>query len=232
MEVNQFRYSADNFSYVVHGEKSALVIDGGAVQEILSFLDQYRLKAEFIVNTHSHPDHTVGTDTMVKRSGAAYLDNHILRKNKFIQLEGESIQVYHTPGHTEDSLTFHAGKILITGDTLFNGTIGNCFSGDIEGFFKSVKMLTAFPGETIVYAGHDYVKESAAFAKFLEPDNPDIDLFLENYNPSHVYSTLSQELKVNPYLRFNDAKMTEVLKRRGLPVETEYDRWKSLMSIE
>ena len=122
--------------------------------------------------------------------------------------------------------------MLITGDTLFNGTVGNCFSGDLKRFYDSIKLLMGFPGETIIYAGHDYVQESMAFAKNLEPDNRDIDLFLKKYDPEHVYSTIDEELKINPYLRFNESKIITLLKSKGLPVATEYERWESLMSIE
>ena len=89
-----------------------------------------------------------------------------------------------------------------------------------------------FPGDTIIYAGHDYIKESMEFAKFVEPDNTDIDIFLKNYDPGHVRSTLEEEKKINPYLRFNQESVISFLEQRGLPVETEYERWDSLMSID
>ena len=139
--------------------------------------------------------------------------------------------MYHTPGHTNDSVTFHFGNILITGDTLFNGKAGRCFSGDLKGFYRSVKLLMDFPGETIIYAGHDYVEEYMEFARGLEPDNTHIDRFLEKYGPAHVYSTLDEEFKINPFLRFNEPRIVSFLKDRGLPVSTEYERWESLMTL-
>jgi hydroxyacylglutathione hydrolase len=88
-----------------------------------------------------------------------------------------------------------------------------------------------FPGETIVYAGHDYVEEYMEFAKQLEPDNTHIERFLGKYDPAHVYSTLDEEFKINPFLRFNDKKIISILQKRDLPVGTEYERWESLMSL-
>jgi len=232
MKIRQFRYSSDNLGYVIYGEKSAVAIDGGAVEAILKFLDKNRLQLEFVANTHSHPDHTVGTRSLVSRSHAEYIDNNVLRRNKEIELEGKKIAVYHTPGHTEDSLCFHVEKLLITGDTLFNGTIGNCFTGDLDAFFESVRLLMGFPGDTLVYAGHDYVSMAMQFAKYLEPDNKDIAVFLRQYDSAHVRSRLADELKVNPYMRFNEESIISVLRKRGLPVETEEQRWHSLMSVE
>jgi len=219
-------------AYLLYGKKAALAIDGGAVEEILSFVNKQGLKLEFAINTHSHHDHTSGTRELLIRSGAQYLENEILREKGFVELEEEKISVYHTPGHTKDSLCFHVGNILISGDTLFNGTVGNCFSGDLDGFLKSLKLLMGLPEETVVYAGHDYVRGSLTFARYLEPGNRDIDRFLKNYDPGHVRSSLGEELKVNPYLRFNTPEMIAVLRQRGLSVKTEEDRWRSLMSIE
>ncbi len=87
------------------------------------------------------------------------------------------------------------------------------------------------PGKTIIYAGHDYVEEYMGFAKELEPDNPYIERYLEKYDPAHVHSTLEEESRINPFLRFNDKKIISVLEKRDLPTKTEYERWESLMSL-
>jgi len=232
MKIKQFRYSSDNLSYLLYDETSAIAIDAGAVEAIIAFIGEQGLKLEFVTNTHLHPDHTLGNKAVLERSGSKYLENNALREKGKIKLGKEEITVYHTPGHTEDSVCFHWGKVLITGDTLFNGTVGNCFSGDIKAFFESAKLLASFPAETVIYAGHDYIKESMFFAKYVDPDNKEIDLFLKKYDPNHVYSTLADEFKINPYLRFNDEKMTAILRKRGLSTKTEYDRWKSLMAFD
>jgi hydroxyacylglutathione hydrolase len=232
LKVKQFRYGADNLGYLVYGQESAMVIDGGNVHEILSFAAHQGLTIRLVANTHDHPDHTMGNISLLKASGARFLsDEHLLGDTK-INLETTQIHVYHTPGHTEDSVCFHTGSVIITGDTLFNGTIGNCFSGDTESFYRSIKMIMALPCKTIVYAGHDYVKDSMVFALRLEPDNQDIARFLQNYDPGHVFSTLDDEFKVNPYFRFNDPKIVSVLNKRNLPTDTEWQRWQSLMTLE
>jgi hydroxyacylglutathione hydrolase len=232
MNIKQFRYSADNFGYLLYADKSAIAIDGGAVDAILLFARQNNLKIEFAVNTHAHSDHMMGLKSLLKASGAVYFDQTALLEKGSLKLANENIHIISTPGHTKDSVTFHAGNFLVTGDTLFNGTIGNCFSGDLKSFLDSIKRLMSFPKDTAIYAGHNYIQQAMSFAKWLDPDNESIDHFLKKYSPDLVRSTLEDELKVNPYLRFNDPEIISVLKQKGLPVTTEWERWESLMSLE
>jgi len=231
MKVRQFRYGADNLGYILYARESALAVDGGAVGEMCKFIESQGLKLEGITNTHDHMDHTCGNRELIDRTGAPFIDNRTLRPGQTIELDGEKIEVYHTPGHSEDSVCFLADNAIISGDTLFNGTIGNCFTGDLNGFYHSIKKLLALPDSTIVYAGHDYVRDSLAFARHLEPGNEAIGSFLERYNPAHVFSTLEEERAMNPYLRFNDPAIIAFLERNGLPVATELERWNSLMRI-
>lgn len=231
LKVKQFRYGFDNLGYLVYGGASALAADGGAADAIIAFAAQNGLSLQYVANTHDHPDHTSGNAALLKGSHARLLTAEELQKGS-IELAGMKIQIIHTPGHTNDSLCFYTGDILISGDTLFNGTIGNCFSGNLEGFYNSILKLMALPARTIVYAGHDYVRDSMAFAKHIEPGNTAGDDFLRRYDPEHVFSTLADEKNINPYFRFNEPALIALMEKRGLPVATQWERWQSLMSIE
>jgi hydroxyacylglutathione hydrolase len=231
LNIEQFRYG-DNLAYLVFGNKEAMAIDGGAWQEILAFLETHNLTLKFVTNTHQHYDHTSGNDQLLRKTKAKYLNSATLTNNQEIIIDGDTVVVYRTPGHTSDSICFHTGTILVTGDTLFNGTVGNCFSGDQKSFYQSIKRLMALPDETKIYAGHDYIRDSLAFTRHLEPDNKEIDRFWNSYDPDCVYSTLAEERKINPYLRFNEEPIINLLKENNLRHSTEWERWASLMSIE
>ncbi len=232
MKVKQFRYSSDNLGYLVYGTTGGMAIDGGATDAILAFLAKCGLTLRYVANTHNHLDHTCGNEALLNGSKARLLAGADLSDGGHIGLDAGEIRIIRTPGHTADSLCFYAGNALIAGDTLFNGTIGNCFSGDTEGFYKSIKKLMALPDETLVYAGHDYVHDSLVFARRLEPENRAIDDFLQRYDRQHVVSTLVDEKKINPYFRFNEPGIVNLLARLDLPRQTEWERWQSLMSIE
>jgi len=231
MRIYQFRYSIDNLAYLVAGESSALVVDGGAVEEILGAVDRLGLTLRFIATTHGHPDHTTGSRQLAARSGAAVLDHERLLEMGTVTLDSEEVRVLATPGHTRDSKTFACGESLITGDTLFNGTVGNCYSGDLDAFYGSIRTLMAFPDDTRVFAGHDYVRASVAFARTLPVDPGALDAYFAAYDPQRVVSTLSQERRVNPYVMFDHPDMVAYLKGRGLPVGSGPERWKSVMTL-
>jgi hydroxyacylglutathione hydrolase len=68
------------------------------------------------------------------------------------------IIVIHTPGHSPGSICFYlpSENILISGDTLFKGTIGklNLPTARPVLMWDSLKKLAALPNATKVYPGH------------------------------------------------------------------------------
>ncbi|MBT7260656.1 MAG: MBL fold metallo-hydrolase [Desulfobacula sp.] len=231
MNIQQFRYSRDNLGYLVYSTKEAIAIDAGGVNEILTFAEKNKLFIKYVSNTHSHHDHTSGNNEILEKTSAQFIDCKQLEPDQTLSLDTENIKIIHTPGHTDDSVTFKADDFLVTGDTLFNGTIGNCFSGDLKGFFNSLKQLMSLSKEIKIYSGHDYVIDSMKMAKIIEKENPNIETYIKNYDPRLIVSTLKDELKVNPYIRFNAQSMIKNLEKRNMPTKTEYARFKSIMDI-
>ncbi len=231
MKTVQFRYGKDNLGYLIHGQEYAMAVDGGAVGEIIHYLRDNSLKLEFVTNTHSHGDHTCGNRELLGITGAEFLDVGTLPELGSIGLEGSEIKVIPTPGHTSDSLCFLFDDVLLSGDTLFMGKVGRCFTGDIHSFYLSIKKILALSDETVVYAGHDYVLEYLKTAKELQPANSFISEYLMEYNPDLVKSTLGAEKKIDPFISFNEPEIIELLISRKLPVDTEFDRFSSIMSL-
>jgi hydroxyacylglutathione hydrolase len=68
------------------------------------------------------------------------------------------MEVIHTPGHSPGCicLYFPKEKIIFTGDTLFQGTMGRLDlpTGIKEKMWESLKKLSHFPPETVVFPGH------------------------------------------------------------------------------
>ena len=231
MDIRQFRYTDDNLGYLVTHNRESVAIDGGAVDEMLAYLAARRLRLTHVLNTHNHPDHTLGNKALIDATGARQLDSGQLLASGHLLVGDDVLSVLATPGHTQDSVCFTCGDDLICGDTLFNGTVGNCYSGEMAAFLGSIKRLAGHGDQTRIYAGHDYVAYAMKVAWIIEPDNPDIDAYLRRYNPAQVVSTLAWERRVNPCLRFNTPGLITAMQKEGLPHATEYQRWTSVMQL-
>ncbi len=231
MLVKQFKYSMDNLGYLIYSNTEGVVIDGGAVEDILSFVQNRNIKIKYITNTHLHHDHTSGNGNLLKKTNARFIDCKKIKSDQELHIDQETLKIFHTPGHTDDCITFQADNFLITGDTLFNGTIGNCFSGDLDAFFKSLKRLISFPKDTKIYCGHDYVMESMQIAQDIEKDNLFIKEYIKKYNSELIVSTLEDELNVNPFLRFNEPGLIKILQQNDILSNTELARFKAIMEI-
>ncbi len=231
MIVKQLPYSTDNLGYFLYTANQGIAIDAGAVQETIEFAKKNKISIKYVTNTHSHHDHTSGNKEMLRQTDAQFIDCRKIKSDESLSLDEEVLNIIFTPGHTDDSITFQADDFLITGDTLFNGTIGNCFSGDLKAFFKSLKRLISFSENTIIYSGHDYVNESIQIARTIEQDNPYINEYLKKYNPELAASLLGDELKVNPFLRFNTSGIVNILNNENMPADTEFQRFNSIMEL-
>ncbi|MFH2057702.1 MAG: MBL fold metallo-hydrolase [Pseudomonadota bacterium] len=231
MFIKQFKYSADNLGYLVYSTSQGVAIDAGNVDEILAFAKEKGIQIKYITNTHSHHDHITGNHRLLEKTKAQFVDCQTITSDQTLTIDDETLDVFPTPGHTQESVTFAADDFLVTGDTLFNGTVGNCFTGDLKTFYRSLKRLMAYPETTKIFAGHDYVLESIKYAKIIEPENVFIEEFSKQYSPDLVVSTLADELKVNPYIRFNAPGMIENLKQRQISANTEFARFEAIMEI-
>jgi rhodanese-related sulfurtransferase len=76
-----------------------------------------------------------------------------------LDIEGVSLDVIYTPGHTDDSYSFVLDDRVFTGDTLLiRGTGRTDFqNGDARAQYDSIfNRLLKLPDETLVYPAHDY----------------------------------------------------------------------------
>ena len=235
MKIKQFRFDhhlwGNVMGYLLYSNGEGVVIDGMAAQDIASFCESENIRISLVTNTHSHDDHTGGNDFFTKDRGMPFLPTEEAAAAGEIIIGGKRIAVKSLPGHSDDSIVFLCGDILVSGDTIFNGTVGNCYTGDYEAYFRSLQYIMSLPGSTRIYAGHDLVDYAMGVARRIEPRNPCIDGYLKQYNPICVTSTIDLEKKVNPFVRWNDPALDEFRKGLEMPVETPYERWRAMMTV-
>ncbi|MBA3976640.1 MAG: MBL fold metallo-hydrolase [Nitrosopumilus sp.] len=172
MKIEQFLVGQmDNFSYAIIDEKNrkSIIVDPSwDLEAIFDFLGKNKIEITFIINTHSHFDHVLGNDQVVKRTCAKIIQHKRSPLKKDIEVnDGESIKfgdseikIIHTPGHSGDSICLIIDdKMLLTGDTLF---VGSCGRLDLQGsdpnemYYSIYNKLINLDGNLIVYPGHHY----------------------------------------------------------------------------
>lgn len=177
------------FAYIVGCEKTkeALVIDPSADTERLINEAQSRgYTIKYIVNTHSHADHTMGNLRMKQLTGAKIIIHEkdapglihqplqmimalggepsppadiTVKDGDLISIGETSLLVLHTPGHSPGGICLYHTGIVFTGDTLFVGAVGrtDLGGGSMEVLASSIhKKLFTLPDDTIVAPGHNY----------------------------------------------------------------------------
>ena len=170
MQVKQFLTGGDrNFGYLAVDEVSgeAFIVDVSYdPRAIAAYAEKKGCSVRYLFSTHSHSDHTDGNGEFSRLTGLhPLLFGDVCPKSGIRVMDGavfplgsSVIRIFHTPGHTPDSICIHACDSLFTGDTLFAGKIGGTVSDkDAAAEYDSLhRLLKELPPDTSVYQGHDY----------------------------------------------------------------------------
>jgi hydroxyacylglutathione hydrolase len=164
---------------------SALIVDPGDEPErLLGAVDALGVQIEAILLTHCHFDHIGAVAPVARATGVpvycpqierpvladvmrwvppglgpfeSYEAEHTLAGGERLSLAGLDVEVVFTPGHSPGHLTYAIPGALLSGDVLFQGSVGRVDlpGGDWATLERSIEgLLTAFPADTIVYPGH------------------------------------------------------------------------------
>jgi glyoxylase-like metal-dependent hydrolase (beta-lactamase superfamily II)/rhodanese-related sulfurtransferase len=133
--------------------------------QLLRELDLRLVKA---VDTHLHADHVTGLGelrdrtqciTIMGEQSKADVVSMRVSDGDRVTIEGLSLDVMYTPGHTDDSYSYLMGDRVFTGDTLLiRGTGRTDFqNGSSRAQYESIfNRLLRLPDETMVFPAHDY----------------------------------------------------------------------------
>jgi glyoxylase-like metal-dependent hydrolase (beta-lactamase superfamily II) len=97
-----------------------------------------------------------------------------LEDGDVIYLGELKFEIIHTPGHTKGGICIKVGNIMMTGDTLFNSSIGRTDlpGGSYEEIISSIKeKIFKFDDDTVIYPGHmspSTIKKEKKFNPFVK----------------------------------------------------------------
>lgn len=219
----------DNYLWLLHDGKRALVVDPGDAGPVLRALDEHALQLESILVTHHHADHTGGVDALREATGAQVWGpateriprpyTH-LKGGDTAQALGLDFEIIDVPGHTAGHIAYYTpdvnGKpLLFCGDTLFSGGCGRLFEGTPAQMLASLDKLAALPGNTVVCCTHEYTLSNLRFAMAVEPGNAELAAYqarcvrLREQGQPTLPTSIAQELLVNPFLRTRQATIMQ-----------------------
>ncbi|MBB6647076.1 MBL fold metallo-hydrolase [Halobellus ruber] len=165
-------------SHVLVSDGDAAVFDPSQYfGEYEAILDEYDADLVGVFDTHAHADHVSGAAELADRHGIPYylhpkdafdLDVTPLEDGQSVTIGNLGIEVVHTPGHSEGSVSFDiGGAALITGDTLFHESVGRVELGVEAGIedsnvernaatlYESLQRLLDRPDDALVLPAHD-----------------------------------------------------------------------------
>ena len=223
----------DNYIWLLHDGKRALVVDPGDAGPVRRVLEEHALQLESILVTHHHFDHTGGVKELAEAFGAQVYGPATeniptpatkLKENETARALGIDFQVIDVPGHTSGHIAFYAPEVngtplLFCGDTLFSGGCGRLFEGTPAQMLASLDKLATLPSNTVICGAHEYTLSNLRFAVALDPDNKDLTAYqqqceqLRQQNLPTLPTSLSQELLVNPFLRTRNPVIQEAVRQ-------------------
>src|ERR1700734_460358 len=201
---------SSTYSYVLASRRGgeALIIDPvlEKVDRYLKLMEELDLRLVKAVDTHLHADHITGLGAlrdrtrcitvMGEQSKVDVVGMRIADGDK-LGVEGLSLDVLYTPGHTDDSYSFHFGDRVFTGDTLLiRGTGRTDFqNGDARAQYDSIfNKLLKLPDATQVYPAHDYKGDTVSTIGEEKRHNPRLQV-----KSMDEYAELMNSLKLpNP----------------------------------
>jgi hydroxyacylglutathione hydrolase len=176
---------ADNYIWMLHDGRQALVVDPGDETPVLEALRTLDLVLTGILVTHHHADHVGGIEALrpVLRGpvwGPAGETvpgpSEALSEGDEVEWNGLRFAVIDVPGHTAGHIAFACldapgGPVLFCGDTLFSAGCGRLFEGTAAQMHASLGKLARLPGDTRVCCAHEYTLSNLRFARAVEAGN-------------------------------------------------------------
>ncbi|MFB6186569.1 MAG: MBL fold metallo-hydrolase, partial [Halobacteriaceae archaeon] len=163
-------------SYIVISRGEAMVIDPSQyIGKYQTILEYFNATLTAVTETHAHADHISGARKLANVYDVPYYLHHadigtldkptLIGDGTELTLGDVTIEVIHTPGHTEGSVTFDIGEeALLTGDTLFLDSVGrpdlesagqNEITDRAKTLYESLQELLAKQDDRWVLPAHD-----------------------------------------------------------------------------
>ncbi|MGM9551650.1 MAG: MBL fold metallo-hydrolase [Clostridia bacterium] len=184
MQIRKFVIGQFGTNCYILGDKKVTLIDPGANAEgIINYLNKENMILEKILVTHGHFDHVAALKELREKTNAkVYMHKDdicmlgdmekslgfmakvtpekceidvVLSGGEKIEVGDEVLEVLHTPGHSQGSVSYMGKDIVFSGDLIFRGSIGRYDYGDYNTEIQSIeKLLSKLSDTATIFPGH------------------------------------------------------------------------------
>jgi glyoxylase-like metal-dependent hydrolase (beta-lactamase superfamily II) len=173
--------------YIIQEGSEAIIVDAAdEADRIIRFLKSIKARPIIILTTHAHFDHVLGVEELKHKTGIRFLIHHddlpilesmqervltfmgqrsppppkpdgFMKEGDVFKVGNETLSVLNTPGHSPGSISLKGKGYVMTGDALFNQSIGRTDTpgGNLRLLVDSIKTkLFSLSDDTVVYPGH------------------------------------------------------------------------------
>ena len=163
--------------------------DTTPTDEIIGYLEKNGLIPAWILETHAHADHLSGAQYLKARLGGTVAIgegirdvqahfaplyglepdfvpdgsqfDHLFADGDTFSIGALECEVIATPGHTNDSVSYHIGPAVFVGDSMFMPDFGTARcdfpGGDAGRLYDSIHRILSLPDDTRLFMCHDYM---------------------------------------------------------------------------
>ena len=176
-------FAANCYLVGTPGSASFVIDPADELDRIKAVVKKHDFRVRFVINTHGHIDHikedeAFGVPVFIHRLDKPLLSDPAANLSSFLSipfavdervqvkeledgerldLNGNALEIIHTPGHTQGGICIKFQKYLFSGDTLFFRSIGRTDfkGGDYDQLIRSIKKkLFSLDGDYVVLPGH------------------------------------------------------------------------------
>lgn len=177
----------------------------------LKMIQALGLKLAYTLDTHIHADHITSASKLKQMTGSKIAGPALdklpctdapLEEGKRFQIGSIRIDPLHTPGHTDNHLSYLSGDRVFTGDALLIDGCGRTDfqNGDAETLYRTItQKLFTLPPDTLVFPAHDYQGRRVSTIEQEKTRNPRVG----GQKSLQAFVSIMRELKL-AYPKFID----------------------------
>jgi sulfur dioxygenase len=235
-----FDATSGTYTYLLASRPGAeaLIIDPvlEKVDRYIQILNELDLRLVKAVDTHLHADHITGLGELRDRTSCitvmgentkADVVSMRVSDGEQLDIEGVSLDIIYTPGHTDDSYSFVMDDRVFTGDTLLiRGTGRTDFqNGDPRAQYDSIfNRLLKLHESTLVFPAHDYKGDTVSTIGEEKRFNPrlqvnSIDEYVDLMNNLNLSNPKMMDVAVPANMKVGLAQ--EEIRRQGWAMTIE-----------